>query len=110
MKLRTMFVMFGLMSLLSWFTGCATTGERISRIREGMSRQQVEAIMGKPDGFKRAGDYESIQYAHRLVTGWAWDRADYNVILKNDRVVEYGIGEVRVKDGPSTILILVPLK
>ncbi len=41
---------------------------------------------------------EWFQYSHRRVTGWAWDRADYNVVFKNrSRVVEYGTGEVRVK-------------
>ena len=89
------------------FSGCATTGERMSHLREGMARPAVVNLLGQPDGFKRNGDYEWLQYSHRLVTGWAWDRADYNVILKDNKVVEYGTGEVRVKD--SNVMFLVPL-
>lgn len=91
-------------------TGCAwTTGEKISHLNIDMTRSEVVNVLGRPDGVKISGEYEALTYAHRLVTGWAWDRADYNVILKNGRVVEYGIGEVRVKEGPTSILMLVPL-
>lgn len=89
--------------------GCATTGEKMPKIHEGMSKQDVIEILGPPDGFQRSGEYEALKYSHRLVTGWAWDRADYNVILKNGEVVEYGMGEVRVKNLNTGILFLVPL-
>ena len=43
-----------------------------------MTRSEVIRILGKPDGFRSANGYEWFQYSHRLATGWAWDRADYN--------------------------------
>ena len=44
----------------------------------GKKMHQVSPILGKPDGFRSANGYEWFQYSHRLATGWAWDRADYN--------------------------------
>jgi hypothetical protein len=41
------------------------------------------------------GPYEQLEYTHRLITGWSWDRSDFKVILKDGRVVEFGHGEVR---------------
>jgi Resolvase, N terminal domain len=40
-------------------------------------------------------------------SGWAWDRADYNVVFKSGKVVEYGTGEVRVKQNAVVIVPLV---
>jgi hypothetical protein len=100
-----------LLPLLMTFTlyGCVT-GERMQAIREGMSRDQVVSMLGNPDGFQRAGEYEALRYTNRLISGWSWDRADYNVILKGGRVVEYGAGEVRQRDPNVNTLILVPLR
>ncbi|MGQ0522762.1 MAG: outer membrane protein assembly factor BamE domain-containing protein, partial [Betaproteobacteria bacterium] len=83
--------------LLMWLTlmfalSACVTGEQMQSVREGMSKEQVVAILGNPDGFQRAGDYEALRYTNRLISGWSWDRADYNVILRSGRVVEYGPG------------------
>lgn len=89
--------------------GC-TTGELMSDIRPGMTKDEVTSVLGSPDGYQSLGEYEALKYSHRLVSGWAWDRADYFVILNANKVVEYGTGEVRVKDMSSNVLFLVPLK
>ena len=88
--------------------GCVT-GERMQSIREGMSKEEVIGILGNPDGFQRSGDYEALRYTNRLISGWSWDRADYNVILRNGRVLEYGPGQVRQRDPNTSTLILVPM-
>lgn len=77
-------------------------------IREGMSKQQVVAELGNPDGFQRNGDYEAMIYTNRLISGWSWDRTDYTIILQNGNVAQYGTGQVR-QNTPNT-LILVPIK
>jgi len=89
--------------------GCVT-GERMQSVREGMSKDEVIGMLGNPDGFRRSGEYEALRYANRLISGWSWDRADYNVILRNGRVVEYGPGQVRQRDPNISTLILVPLR
>lgn len=97
-------------AVLSALTACAT-GERIVRLDPGMSKHQVIEVMGRPDGFKAEGEYEILRYTNRLISGWSWDRADYNVILKDGKLVEYGAGEVRTKQvGTSTILFLAPIQ
>lgn len=104
-----MMKLFATIAFIVSLTGCAT-GELMSSIRPGMSKEEVIRVLGNPDGFQSKGEYESLKYSHRLTTGWSWDRADYFVILKDNRVVEYGTGEVRVKDVNSNILFLVPLR
>jgi len=88
--------------------GCAT-GEKMSSLREGMTKGEVVGILGNPDGFQRLGDYESFKFNHRMVTGWAWDRADYNVVLKDGKVIEWGQGEVRTKTA-GNVLFLFPVR
>jgi hypothetical protein len=90
--------------LLLVLSACAT-GEKISRLDAGMSKQQVIDMLGRPDGFQAAGDYEALTYTNRLISGWSWDRADYHVILENNRVIQYGAGTVR-QNSPN-ILVLV---
>ena len=92
------------------FVGCAT-GDKMSRLNEGMTKQEMIKVLGKPDGFRRTGDYEVFTYTNRLISGWSWDRADYHVVLKNGEVVEYGAGEVRVKEvRGSAVIFIVPLQ
>jgi outer membrane protein assembly factor BamE (lipoprotein component of BamABCDE complex) len=74
--------------------GCAT-GEKATRVNPGMTQEQVVQIMGKPDGFRQTGVYTIYKYTNRLISGWSWDRADYSFIFKDDKLVEYGAGEVR---------------
>ncbi len=63
-----------------------------------MSKDEVVQVLGKPDGFKQSGDYIIYKYTNRLISGWSWDRADYSFIFKDDRLVEYGAGDVREKN------------
>ena len=89
-----------------FIVGCVT-GERIHSLNPGMSQDQVMSTLGRPDGFKVQGDYTSLDYINRLISGWSWDRTDYHVILKNDKLVEYGAGEIRMRDvgGFQTLFI-----
>ena len=87
---------------------CAcTTGEKVADISEGMSPSQVTAELGKPDGFERNGDFMVYRYTNRLTSGWSWDKADYAVVFKDDRVVQYGAGEVRPSSGPNAGYVIV---
>jgi hypothetical protein len=99
---KTLSILMSLFLLLS-----CTTGERVSKVRPGMSRADVEKALGRADGFKMAGEYVALKYINRLISGWSYDRTDYVVILKNDKVVEVGNGEVRVNEvgGVQTIFL-----
>ena len=74
--------------------GCFT-GQSIKQLELGMTRQEVVKILGKPDGVRQDGEYEALGYTNRMMGGWSPDRADYSVILRDGRVVEYGAGKVR---------------
>lgn len=88
-------------------SGCAY-GKKMQELRPEMSREEVVGKLGNPDGVRQVGDFTVYTYFNRLVSGWAWDRADYHVIFDaQDRVVEYGPGEIRVREN-NTVLI-VPL-
>ena len=102
-------LIFCVLTLSAALAGCVT-GERMQNVREGMSKDEVIRVLGNPDGFQRSGDYEALRYTNLLISGWSWDRADYNVILSNGQVLEYGPGQVRQRDPNTSTLILVPLK
>jgi hypothetical protein len=84
-----------LVLMLSLLTACAT-GEKVrGSVHEGMPKAAVIDLLGKPDGFRREGSIETLQYVNRLISGWSWDRTDYAVILTDGVVTEYGHGEVQ---------------
>lgn len=96
-----------LLAVAGLISGCVT-GQKMGDIHEGISKREVVAILGNPDGYQRTGEYEALRYTDRLISGWSWNRTDYTVILQNGRVSEYGPGQVR-QDGPS-VLVLVPVR
>lgn len=104
-SLRFLARTIGIMVLATCLTGCATMGGKMTNLSEGMDRAKVIQKLGKPDGFQRDGEYETLRYNHRLVSGWAYDRADYHVVLKNGKVVAYGQGDVRVKNNPNSAIL-----
>ncbi|MCW9023557.1 MAG: hypothetical protein OQK73_02635 [Gammaproteobacteria bacterium] len=90
--------MYKLILIFSLFiTGCAT-GELAQSVNPGMSPEEVTQIIGKPDGFKQNGKFTIYKYTNRLISGWSWDRADYSFIFKDNKLVEYGAGEVRERN------------
>ena len=91
-----------------FFIGC-TTGELIKAdVEPGMSKAKVIEVLGKPDGFKIVEGQEVLTYTNRLISGWSWDRADYHIVIKDNKVIAYGAGEVRV--GNNNMILIVPIK
>jgi hypothetical protein len=98
---------FGItLALILFIVGGCTTAEQLPQIREGMSQAEVERVMGSPDGFKRSGNIKAIEYKNRLISGWSWDRADYGFIFTNDKLTEWGAGQVRQSRTQPQIFIL----
>jgi hypothetical protein len=86
----------GTLALILCLFGCVT-GEKMSQLHPGGTKAEVVSALGRPDGYKQIEGHEIYRYSNQLSSGWSWDRADFNVVFKNDRVVEYGAGEVRPK-------------
>ena len=97
-----------LLPILAAIAAC-TTGEKVSDLHEGMTREQVEKILGKPDGFQRNGEMVQYQYTNRLISGWGWDRADYYAVFADDRLMQWGTGEVRQKAPPVSGVVVAPV-
>ena len=80
-------------------SGCAT-GDNFQDIARGMSRPQVIEIMGSPDGVDVRGNQEMLSYYNRLMSGWAWNRADYKILMTDDYVTAYAVENI-VNTGPA---------
>lgn len=86
-----------------------STGDLMRELRGGETREQVERLLGRPDGYQRQGNDEALIYSNRYTSGWDLeDKADYVVILTDGRVSSYGPGQVRPGARPQT-LIVVPV-
>lgn len=46
--------------------------------------------LGRPDGVQTQGTTELLTYVNRFMSDWSWDKADYQVLLNNGIVVQYG--------------------
>jgi hypothetical protein len=107
-------VVFALLSTL--ILSACVTGGKMSGLREGMTKAEVLSVAGDPDGYQRSGDYEVLLYLERRTSAWSYfsgalqDLIDYSVILKDDRVVEYGPGRTHQRDPNVTPFIRVPIR
>ena len=79
------------------FAGCVT-GEKMTLLRPGMSKEEVEKILGRPDGFEATGTQEAYKYSKRLMSGWSWDQADYVLLFDGGKLVKYGPGTIYFRE------------
>ena len=109
MRRMTLFMIFVFLTV-----GCAT-GEKVRMsIHENMSKQEVIDILGNPDGFKRYEDnqnnYILLTYTNKVISGWdVKGTADYYFIFKDDRLSEWGTGDVRVSQSSTGMIMFVPI-
>jgi hypothetical protein len=96
--------------ILAGLYGCVTE-DPIQDIHKGVSKGQVIKFLGHPDASQVSGSFEALRYSNRPVGGSPAGQGDYNVILLQGFVIDYGYGYVKQRD-PSVgnTLILVPLK
>ena len=89
--MKSLIALAGLSFLLC--AGCVT-GDRITQLRPGMSKSEVERILGGPDGFESFGTQEAYKYTKRLRSGWSWDQADYVLLFEGGKLVKYGASTI----------------
>lgn len=89
--------------------GACTAGETMRQIQPGQSRDAVIRAMGNPDGVSRSGNVETLTYANRLMSGWSWDRATYQVQLTDGNVTSYGPVDIRSRQSPVTPVVVMPI-
>lgn len=85
-----MLIRFIIMCFVTLALASCVTGEKFSKIRQGMSRTDVIDKLGSPDGVQTQGTAELLTYSNRFMSDWSWDKADYQVLLNNGFVVQYG--------------------
>jgi hypothetical protein len=49
-----------------------------------MTKAEVVAVLGRPDGYKQIEAHEVYRNSNRLSSSWSLDRADYYVVFMND--------------------------
>lgn len=84
----------------------AAFGNKFEKLELHMSVQQVEKVLGKPDREARHGDYLIWSYLKRLISGYGDHRADYYVVFREEKVMDYGAGSVQVIDKGGAITIM----
>jgi hypothetical protein len=85
------------------------TGEKFSRLRPGMTKPQVESLLGSPKGYAQTGADEVLQYPGGLISGWSYDTADFVVVLHNGLVTSYGASNVQKGQHPTVVVIPAPI-
>ncbi|RKP52317.1 outer membrane protein assembly factor BamE [Trinickia fusca] len=89
--------------------GCQTTGQLITRLDPGSSRDTVLDVLGRPDAMRTVGDFEAFTYLARKRTRLSLGNTDYTVILKDGHVVEFGPG-LPQREGLHNVVIAQPVE
>lgn len=84
----------------------AAFGNKFEKLELHMTTQQVDKLLGKPDTEARHGDYLIWSYLKRLISGYGDHRADYYVVFRAEKVMDYGAGSVRVIEQGGAITIM----
>lgn len=71
------------------------TGERISTLKEGESKENVLSIVGKPDNFETKNNITIFKYSNRYMSGWGNSKTDYYLSFKNDKLISITNGEIK---------------
>jgi hypothetical protein len=95
--------------LIALSLNACVMGDKISEIRPGMTKAEVMQRLGTPDGYKSGPNgYEMLRYSNRLASGWNLrEKGDYNVVLRNGIVTEYGQETVRAANDRT---VIVPMR
>lgn len=87
--------------------GCHTTGQKITRLDPGSSRDQVITTLGRPDAMRSVAEFEVYTYLARKRTRYSLAHTDYTVILKDGHVVQFGPGLAQ-REGVHSVVIVPP--
>ena len=93
-------------ALLATLASCATTGPT-RMLRHGMTTAEIERLMGRPDVTRETGRQVAYTYRDRISFGPFGDKADAVYLFENDKLIQYGPGEVlRPKSGATSLSIV----
>lgn len=76
--------------LLALLSGCSTTADKLNDVRIGMSKDQVVALLGKPDSMSAQANIEYLTYYLSTDAG-SFDRERaYSVRMVDGKVESFG--------------------
>lgn len=78
-----------LMSIILAVSGCATMSSRMAEVRAGMTKVEVEKVLGKPRSAKVI-DQEHSAYEYSLLESGLGFNQTYFVVFENDKVMSSG--------------------
>lgn len=87
--------------------GCHTTGQKITTLDPGSSREQVVATLGRPDAVRTVGDFEVYTYLARHRSRLSVMHTDYTVVMKDGHVMQFGPGLAQ-REGLHGVMIVPP--
>lgn len=89
-----------LVAAIVLMSGCVNPvfGDRFTAsIHPGMTTTEVKALLGDPDSNEQRGSFELYRYSEKVVSAWGRDKATYEVLFKDGKVIKYGTDAARSK-------------
>jgi hypothetical protein len=95
---------------LAFFSAC--TSIDTTKLRIGMTKDEVFTVMGKPDSVGADGNFEYLNYRLSSSAGYGTLTQPYTVRLANGHVIAYGVGSnlpfasriTAISSSPSTVV------
>jgi len=95
-----------LISITVLLCGCGMSRKMVN-LEYDDSVSHVISVLGKPDGKKLDGEYETLQYIDRRIRYFSGGtKADYYFVFKNGKLVEFGASDVR---SYNSVPIIIPI-
>lgn len=98
-KIVFVFLLFTLLTSCGSLQGKKNECKLLER---GTNLEQLNNIMGAPEGNKKVGDYEVYSYYNRY-TGWLFGRSDCHYIFKEGILVSHGSGKIRQNQSTGAV-------
>jgi outer membrane protein assembly factor BamE (lipoprotein component of BamABCDE complex) len=89
-------------------SGCANfMSQKMTKLQQGMTTEQVQKILGAPNGLTTSGNVVQYRYDNQLMHSNSWDRADYILEFRDGRLTSWGSTEVRQNRPPMNALLVL---
>jgi hypothetical protein len=90
--------------LATVLAGCAGMASKVSRLKIGAPRDEVIDRLGPADSDRTMVGFEVMSWLDRRPGRFSFSHKDYTVVLKDDKVVQFGPGLIR-RDGKTSLQI-----
>jgi hypothetical protein len=90
--------------LAAGLAGCQGMATKVSKLEVGTPREEVLDRLGAPDSDRSIIGYEVLSWLDRRPGRFSFSHKDYTVVLKDNKVVQFGPGLIR-RDSKTTLQI-----